>query len=862
MKNKTIKISIIVITTIFIINGFNPLISINAENIKFNKENNNVNTFEDIVEDLSLNSPLNNYEDKSWNDEIKYIPGEIIVKIKKDVLINSAQIDDFYSFGIPSIDKINKKFRVKSVKSLSYEKTNSFLSSVYKIILPEEIFVPYALIEYNKNPNVEYAEPNYIYQTCQTPNDPLYNMQWALNQTSDCDIDAPEAWDTETGNPDVVIAVIDTGVDYNHPDLSENIWTNNDEIPNNGIDDDNNGYIDDTKGWDFANNDNDPIDDNSHGTHCSGIISAVGNNNIGITGICWNCKIMPIKFLGSHGGGSLEDGANAIIYAADNGVDIISMSWGGLGESQILKDALDYAYSKNVVLVAAAGNNNLDLDHTPYHFTPAGYKNVISVAATDENDEIAGFSNYGRQIDIAAPGVNILSTIPTYITNYSNKSGTSMACPYAAGLAGLILSINPNLNPSMVKTIIQSSTDELNPSDKFIGFGRINAFTSINKTANSIANINCPSPNEEVNGLIEINGTATGEKFQDYIVEYRKSSSPDDWTLIFSSDESVDEDILAFWDTTKLDEYCLYTIRLTVINNNLSYEDRTWVIVNNYYNVIYVDDDNINGPWDGKPEHPYQYIKEAVNNAGKGDTVYVFSGSYSEDIIINTPIELFGEDKYNTKICAEKLCCISIFAEKVTVHGFNLIAKGHSLFIYSSNNTIEDNIIEPFLPHMGFGIIIEPPIFIISYCSCGTITAITPNIQNNIIRNNKIIKNSVGITLKEASKNSIYHNDFIENQENIVFSFNSVFILDFVNKNIYNYKPPSTNNNFYENYWDDWLGVKYKSLRCFPKLIQGQLLIRRWFLISSKITITKERIARRYCFDRNPLTESYTGGAK
>ena len=202
-----------------------------------------------------------------------------------------------------------------------------------------------AVEDYNSDPCVEYAEPNYLYSMQQVragnqgtiPNDPYFYQQWSLDQTSDADIDAPEAWDIETGDPSVVIAILDTGVDYNHEDLAGNIWINDDEIED-GQDSDGNGYIDDIRGWDFGSGDNDPMDWNGHGTHCSGIASAMTNNNVGIAGVCWNCKIMPLKFDFSN-----VEAAEALAYAADNGADVISMSWGGYVYSQLLHDALNYA---------------------------------------------------------------------------------------------------------------------------------------------------------------------------------------------------------------------------------------------------------------------------------------------------------------------------------------------------------------------------------------------------------------------------------------------------------------------------------------------------------------------------------------
>jgi subtilisin family serine protease len=417
--------------------------------------------------------------DDAQNHE--FVPGEFIVKLTKDTTISN-----------PSLKMLNEKYKVSSIEKVFKNSENTILNNIYILSVPENADILSIVDDYSSCPAVEYAEPNGIFYLSGIPNDENFSKQWALQNTgqnggtADADIDAPEAWDIETGSSDVIIAVIDTGVDYTHPDLADNIWINIDEIPGNGIDDDGNGFVDDVRGWDFANNDTDPLDDNGHGTHCSGIAAAIGNNSIGITGVCWNCKIMSIKGLNKKGLGWADYLANAIIYAADNGADVISMSWGNYNSTKIIHDAIDYAYSSGVVLVAAAGNHLLDISRKYY---PAAYDNVIAVAATYKNDSKASFSNYGNWVDVAAPGEEIYSTMPTYNVelnsdpyflskNYDYLDGTSMACPMVAGLAALILSYNPNLTPDEVRNIIHDSTDWIE-TNKYIGNGRINAHKAL-----------------------------------------------------------------------------------------------------------------------------------------------------------------------------------------------------------------------------------------------------------------------------------------------------------------------------------------------------------------------------------------------
>ncbi len=353
----------------------------------------------------------------------------------------------------------------------------------------------------NANPNVAYAEPNYIVTANVTPNDPLYPDLWGLNNTGqtagtpDADIDAPEAWDFQTG-ANIIIAVIDSGLDYNHEDIVGNVWINTGEIPNNGIDDDNNGFIDDDKGWDFANNDNDPFDDNRHGTHVAGIAAAVGNNAIGVTGVNWTARIMPLKFLNAAGSGTTANAISAIQYATMMGARVSNNSWGGGAFSQALFDAIAAAGNAGQVFVAAAGNDGVNTDITPSY--PASYNlaNVISVAASDDNDLLATFSNFGlNSVDLAAPGVNILSTTPpaaapgegrgeddappptTGASTYTSLSGTSMASPYVAGAVALVLSSTPNATVANIKRAILDNVDSLAVlAGITVSGGRLNIF--------------------------------------------------------------------------------------------------------------------------------------------------------------------------------------------------------------------------------------------------------------------------------------------------------------------------------------------------------------------------------------------------
>ena len=283
--------------------------------------------------------------------------------------------------------------------------------------------------------------------------------------TVDADIDAPEAWDINHGSQNVIVAVIDTGIDYNHEDLAANIWHNYGEIPHNGIDDDGNGFVDDYLGWNFFNHTNDPFDDYGHGTHVAGIIGAVGNNGIGVAGVSWKVKLMPLKFIGFNSGegwvGTDADAISAIDYAIMMKADIMSNSWGGSSYSHSLREAIESANTAGILFVAAAGNIGFDNDLFPEYPSSYDNDNIISVAAISDYDHLARFSNYGHHsVDIAAPGTDILSTVPKGTCPLCNPpgyrflDGTSMAAPHVSGAAAIIKAQFPFLDTSQIKSKI------------------------------------------------------------------------------------------------------------------------------------------------------------------------------------------------------------------------------------------------------------------------------------------------------------------------------------------------------------------------------------------------------------------------
>jgi subtilisin family serine protease/methionine-rich copper-binding protein CopC len=410
-------------------------------------------------------------------------PNRVIVKLKPTA--NSSQITSLQAeIGVTNVAKASQLgIDIWQIPSGKVEQTIS---------------------AYKNDPRIEYIEPDYIITVediqktsptqeklatitpqATTPNDPGYTQLWGLNNTgqsggtADADIDAPEAWDIQKGNPNLVIGVIDTGVDYNHPDLVGNIWTNPGEIAGDGIDNDYNGYIDDTRGWDFGNNDNNPMDVQGHGTHVSGTIAGKGNNGVGVTGVAWNAKIMPLKFFSDSGIGYTSNAISAINYATAKGVKLTNNSWGSEYESQALSDAINSAGQQGALFIASAGNGGSDgigdnNDTTPSY--PASYNlsNIISVASTTRTDGLSSFSNYGAtSVDLGAPGSDIYSTTPG--GNYAIYSGTSMASPHVTGAAALLWSQNPTWTAQQVKDKLLQTTDPISAlSGKTVSGGRLN----------------------------------------------------------------------------------------------------------------------------------------------------------------------------------------------------------------------------------------------------------------------------------------------------------------------------------------------------------------------------------------------------
>jgi hypothetical protein len=429
------------------------------------------------------------------------VPGELIVKLKdkKSVL------------SINALKSIKNILGSKSVLEAKAFKTDS---QIFKIKLAKNVNLKQSIQKLIQDSSILYAEPNYIMKLFvdepptefpQGPNDPDLTKTWGMQNMGQMDATGMEGkvgadigvfplWQKGfVGDKRVVVAVIDTGVQWDHPDLMQNIFTNTNDMESDGVDHDANGFINDIHGWNFFDNTNNSRDDHGHGTHVSGTIGGVGNNGIGVAGVVWNVTILPIKFLSGEGSGTLQGAIESINYARMMRAHIMSNSWGGGGFSQALYDAIAASRDAGIIFTAAAGNERNNNDSSPAF--PASYDiaNIISVAATDNRDRIANFSNYGlTKVHVAAPGVNVYSTVKDSV--YDTYSGTSMATPHVSGVAAMLLSIFPNMAYAEVKQrLIQTSEPVPSLRRKVVAKGRVNA---VNAVANMIPVTDEPNESE------------------------------------------------------------------------------------------------------------------------------------------------------------------------------------------------------------------------------------------------------------------------------------------------------------------------------------------------------------------------------
>ncbi len=440
----------------------------------------------------------------------KYVKNNLIIKFNEEYF--QAQKVDLTQnkIGLTWFDDTSKSNGLKDIEPIgNYKITRSFL-----LIFNEETDINLEIDKYKVMEGIEFCELNYLCElggqlidnsALIVPTDSNFNKQWGLVNDGtmsgigyvlpDADVDMELAWNIQTGDPNMIIAVSDSGLKMNHPDIASRIWVNSDEIAGNGIDDDNNGYTDDVNGWDWVSNDNDPMDDHGHGTNCAGIIGEIANNNMLFAGANWNSKIMPLKVLNSTGNASNASMATSIYYAVDNGAKIVSMSLGGTSNSSVISNSIAYANTQNVMLFFCMMNTNNSVSYYPARFS-LSFPNVVAVGSTSPDDtrtnpfpwSATSGSNYGTHINVVAPGNYIYGLNHTSNTSSTTYwSGTSQATPLVASIASLIFAINPALTPLEVRNILQTTaqdqvgaiTEDIAGFDQYMGYGRVNAYSAL-----------------------------------------------------------------------------------------------------------------------------------------------------------------------------------------------------------------------------------------------------------------------------------------------------------------------------------------------------------------------------------------------
>lgn len=578
------------------------------------------------------NTLAENLLSKSSADD--YVPGELIVKFRSTLPVSIGILGlSTITPGkkVPAtasmLEKLNLKYGVRSTRPVFTNRPSAFKSlrrdritplsrpvemgEIHVLEMSRDADPVSAAAEFSKLPEVEYAQPNYYVEPYILPDDPFYSSFGSWGQSFDDlwglkKMQMEPAWDITQGAGSVV-AVVDTGLDYSHPDIAGNVWTNDNEIAGNGIDDDGNGYVDDVMGWDFANNDNDPMDGYGHGTHVSGTIAAIGNNGLGIIGVAPQSKIMALKGLSDAGSGTIEALSLAIIYAAENGADVINNSWGcsaSCPDNPIAEDAVRIAHSLGSVVVFAAGNSARDVSF----YSPQNMAETITVAASTPTDTAPWFSNTGV-VDVSAPGGgdfdststifqsyrNILSlkssacgaTCPDQLIvggNFMRQAGTSMSAPHVSGLAALLVA-NGGLTSEQVRQSIRKGSDDVGDPgvDKFAGYGRVNALSALQVVSPSAALLTDP-----VRGTftgtreIPIYGIAYGPQFANWALQYAGAATPGEWTDVTSSliQSATTSELLYTWPITDIADG-KYTLRLSVQNlNGEIYEDRRVININ------------------------------------------------------------------------------------------------------------------------------------------------------------------------------------------------------------------------------------------------------------------------------------------
>ena len=623
------------------------------------------------------------------------------------------------------------------------------------------------------------------------PNDPYYYSSGSWGQEfQDLYgmhlIDAAGAWDVSTGGNDFVVAVVDTGIDYNHEDIIDNLWINEDEIPDNGVDDDNDGFVDNIYGADFSYDDGDPIDGHGHGTHCAGTVAGVGNNAIGVVGMNWQCKIMAVTGLDDEGSGDSQILADALCWAVDNGANVLSNSWGPWGgnpSDPIVEDAVCYVYGEDCVVVFAAGNDNADVQD----YSPANMNITIAVAATDYQDTKAPFSNWGDLIDVSAPGVEILSLraagtdmygdgVHIVDDNYYYADGTSMACPHVAGLAALIRSFVPDFaNYEVLERIVSTTEDiyDMNPwYVGLLGSGRINASEALYIPEHNVGVRSLYAPDHVqfsqplfVNATIFNNGL---HKENNVVVSLRADGEEVD-SITISFFERTKQELSFIWTPS---EVGVYNVTVNVTITGVSEE---------YYGDNERSKEVIIGVLNCDTGECFETIQAAIDdpNTMDGHTLLTPNGIYYENIVINKGVSLTGWYR----------------ERDVTI----IDGGGDDIVVYVPNTNYA-SIVEFTLQNGTYGIAVESS-------------------SNFTIKNTVISENQFGVTLNGSSMNNISWNNIFNNQQGFILDSESThnhIYYNLLNNTVNAFDSGNDNqwdNGYHDgfqpdggNYWSDYLG--------------------------------------------------------
>ncbi len=676
----------------------------------------------------------------------------IIIKLKSNTppeVINNFKNNSPKS-GSSSISRLSRELDIDNSKAVFNGGNTLFSDNIsFKEIGLDRIFIVKTsdaksgqfLTLAAKNEFVEYVQPlgilklEELSENSLAPNDIYYSEQYYLGM-----IGMQNVWDITLGDSNIVIGVIDTGLDFLHPDLQSSFKINNGEYGNgkesNGIDDDNNGFIDDWRGWDFTdepltgdprrgdylNPDNDPTDDNkqSHGTAVTGIINATINNNLGISSIAPKCKVMVLRAFDAEGFGEEDDVANAVLYGISNGVRIFNFSFGDYVFSNLLRDVVRFAYTKNVIIACSGGNDGSDRLHYP-----SAYDEVISVGASDPTDNKASFSSYGETVDIFAPGFQNLTTVRTgkgssaFGGNYDKLNGTSFAAPIVAGIAGLLLSKNPSLTNEEVRGILVSTTTLMagqNGWDHLRASGRLNAISAVENFNNpSIARINYPFQDFTFeNDTVAISVSAASPIFLSYSLYYGVGQRPSNWIPILQNQTSqVLNDTVAKWNTSGMVDTS-YALRLAINSNSgrtiehrmIIFKDRnppvitdvafgTLIDKNNYSQLILF---GTNKRTLGKiyykrknVSEPYRFILADIGTPNIGFVTEGHFGLLSgNDLAPNTEYEFYVEATSLNGKAAVVSDTSFYFYTQPQINNYGYKQKNYSLAYSQSSNTIFD----------------------------------------------------------------------------------------------------------------------------------------------------------------------------